>query len=100
MRAVSAATRKSQASAITAPAPATVPLSEATTGIGRWRRAAIRSQVRRVKACSPAASIRSSSPMISLTSPPVQKARPVPVSTTQRTSLRWRRAWSVSVRPR
>ena len=44
----SAAMRKSQADAMTAPAPATVPLSAATTGRGQRRMARIRSQVSRV----------------------------------------------------
>ena len=37
IRAVSAATRKSEASAMAAPAPATVPFSEATIGLGQRR---------------------------------------------------------------
>ena len=84
--AVSAATRKSEARAMAAPAPATVPLREATIGRGRARMARMRSQVRVVNSRSDFASRPSSAPMISRTSPPVQNARPVPVSTTTRTS--------------
>ena len=93
MRAVSAATRKSEARAMAAPAPATVPLSEATMGRGSARIARMRSQVRVVNSRRAFSSRPSSGPMISRTSPPVQNARPVPVRTTARTSL-----WSASAR--
>ena len=55
MRAVSAATRKSAARAMAAPAPATVPFSEATIGWGSARMARMRSQVRRVNSQQPGA---------------------------------------------
>ncbi len=84
MRAVSAATRKSEASAMAAPAPATVPFSDATIGWGAARMARIRSQVMVVNSSSAARSFVTRSPMMSFTSPPVQKALPVPVMTATR----------------
>ena len=83
--ALSAAIRMSLAAAITAPAPATVPLSAATTGRRHWRMERMRSPVRRVNSSRPAASLENSAPMMSSTSPPLQKARPVPVMMTART---------------
>ena len=83
--ALSAAMRMSQAAAITAPAPATVPLSAATTGRRHCRIARMRSPVSRVNSSSPAASRANSAPMMSSTSPPEQKARPLPVMTIART---------------
>src|SRR2546426_4496 len=76
--AVSDATRRSQAEAITAPAPATVPFSAAITGFRQRRMFRIRSQVMSVKRRSPAASRAKSAPMMSSTSPPEQKALPAP----------------------
>ena len=81
----SAATRMSQAVAITAPAPATVPLSAAITGRRQRRMLRITSQVMRVNSRSPAASRANRAPMMSSTSPPEQNARPAPVSTMART---------------
>ena len=83
--ALSAAMRMSLAAAITAPAPATVPLSAATTGRRHCRMDRMRSPVSRVNSSSPAASREKSAPMMSSTSPPVQKARPAPVMMTART---------------
>src|SRR6185503_1514831 len=84
--AVSDATRMSHAEAITAPAPATVPFNAAITGFRHRRMFRIRSQVMSVKRRRPAASSEKSAPMMSSTSPPEQKARPAPVSTTARTA--------------
>ena len=95
--ALSAAIRMSLAAAITAPAPATVPLSAATTGRRHWRMERMRSPVRRVNSSSPAASLENSAPMMSSTSPPVQKARPVPVMMTARTPGSVSRARKVSL---
>ena len=100
MRAVSAATRRSEATAMAAPAPATVPLSDATMGCGSARMARTSSQVSRVNSSRPAGSRWSSSPMISFTSPPVQNALPAPVSTTTRTDGRAASARNVSVSSR
>ena len=100
MRAVSAATRRSDASAMAAPAPATVPLSEATIGRGSARIARMRSQVRVVNSSRAFSSRPRRAPMISRTSPPVQNARPVPVRTTARTSARSDKARKVSVSSR
>ena len=83
-----------------APAPAVVPFSAATIGAGSARMARISSQVMRVNSSSAAASRPSSGPMISRTSPPVQKARPSPVMTTARTAGRAASARKVSVSSR
>ena len=66
--------RRSQAEAITAPAPATVPLSAAITGRRQRRMARIRSQVMRVNSSRPRESRPNSAPMMSSTSPPEQNA--------------------------
>ena len=83
--ALGAAMRMSQAAAMTAPAPATVPLRAPTIG----RRQAIiermSAPVARVNSRRPRASVSNSLPMISSTSPPEQKARPAPVSRIART---------------
>ncbi len=86
--ALSAPMRRSAAAAITAPAPQVVPLSEARIGFSSLRMFSISLQVMRVKACTSATGTSNSRPMMSSTSPPVQKARPVPVITTQRTLSR------------
>ena len=65
-------------------------------GFSSARMFPIRSQVIRVKASSSASLTPKSRPMMSLTSPPVQKARPVPVSSTARTESRVRSAAKVS----
>ena len=98
--AVSTATRRSQASAITAPAPAATPLMPATTGFGSARMLPISSPVMRVNCSSSGAFSSSSGPMISVTLPPLQKPRPSPVMTTARTSRSSRRARRVSVSSR
>ncbi len=77
-------TRKSAASASTAPAPAAIPCTAATIGTGHSRIARITSPVIRVNASSSLGSMASVAPMISLTSPPEQNARPDPRSTTTR----------------
>ena len=75
-------TRKSQASAITAPAPAAMPLMAATTGLRSWRMAPMSAPVMRVNAMRSAGVISNSGPMMSCTLPPEQKPRPAPVMTT------------------
>ena len=87
-RAAGVATRKSAASAITAPAPAAIPWSAAMMGTGHSRMPRMTSPVIRVKASSWSWPIRRVAPMISLTSPPEQNARPAPRSTSARTSPR------------
>ena len=86
IRADSAAIRTSHAVAMTAPAPATVPLSAPITGCRHCRIAAIRSHVIRVNSSSPSKSRSKSAPMMSSTSPPLQNPLPAPVITTARTS--------------
>src|SRR5207302_951115 len=81
-------TRRSAASAITAPAPAATPFTEAMMGKGQSRIRCVTVPVIRVKASRSRGSIFWSSPMISVTSPPELKPRPVPVMTTTRTSSR------------
>ena len=100
MRASSEAIRKSEASAITAPAPATSPLSDAMTGLRSRRILRTRSQVIRVNSSSPPALRERRGPMISFTSPPEQKARPVPVSTATWTVSRLWRSAKRSTSPR
>ncbi len=85
---------------MTAPAPATVPLSEAMTGLFRARMLRINSQVMRVNSSSPLMSRLKSSPIMSSTSPPEQNPRPRPVITTTRTSSRLRSEAKVSVSSR
>jgi hypothetical protein len=94
--AVSAATRTSAAAAITAPAPHVVPLSAATIGFSSVRMFSIKSHVMRVNANSSASGTSNSLPMMSLTSPPEQNARPLPVISTLRTLSRVRNATNVS----
>ena len=74
--------RRSEASAIMAPAPAHTPSSAATMGCGQARMALTSAPVMRVKASSSGMLIFVSGPMISCTSPPEQKLPPAPVSTT------------------
>ena len=81
----SAAIRKSQAAAITAPAPATVPFRAATIGRRQRRMLRMTSHVMRVNSRSPRASREKSAPMMSSTSPPEQNPRPAPVKTIART---------------
>src|SRR6266849_4420309 len=90
--------RRSAASAITAPAPAATPLTEAMIGRGQSRIRWVTVPVMRVKASKSRASIFWSSPMISVTSPPELKPRPVPVMTSTRTSSRCGRSVSRSRR--
>ena len=87
MRADGAPSRRSDASAIIAPAPAHTPSTAATIGCGQCRIAFTRSPVIRVNARSSGIVIRVSGPMISWTSPPEQKLPPAPRSTTALTSL-------------
>src|SRR3569833_771541 len=88
-RAAGVATRKSAASAMTDPAPAAMPCSATTIGIGHSRIARMTSPVIRVNSSSSCEPSLSVSPMISLTSPPEQNARPSPRSTSTRASPRW-----------
>src|SRR5216684_1773579 len=90
--------RRSAASAITAPAPAATPLTEAMMGRGQSRIRCVTLPVIRVKASKSRASIFWSSPMISVTSPPELKPRPVPVMTSTLTSSRCGRSVSRSRR--
>ncbi len=83
-----AASRKSEASAITAPAPAATPFRTASTGCGARRMALIRAHVMRVNARSSGPVILRSGPMMSSTSPPEQKPEPSPVIEIARTSFR------------
>ena len=83
-----ASSRKSDASAITEPAPAAIPFTDAITGSGHSRSAFTTAPVIRVNSSSCAGAIFRSSPMISSTSPPEQNPRPCPASTTTRTSPR------------
>ena len=93
--------RRSEAIARIAPAPAHTPSTAATIGCGHARIALTRSPVMRVKrrrpSASPLARIATSGPMISCTSPPEEKFPPSPVSTTARTALIDVRARKVSV---
>jgi hypothetical protein len=100
MRASVEAIRRSDASAMHAPAPAVVPFREAMTGLRRWRMLRTSSHVRRVNSSSPSASRVCNSPMMSRTSPPEQKARPAPVMTTARTSFSCCKAANASVSSR
>lgn len=85
-RAVGSATRKSAASASTAPAPAATPCTAAITGNGHSRTARTTCPVIRLKSRSSAVSMARVAPMISSTSPPEQKPRPSPASTRARTA--------------
>ncbi len=84
--AASLAMRKSQARAMTAPAPTAMPLTAATTGLRTFRIDAMSAPVMRVKSSRPCMSRENSSPMMSSTSPPEQNARPSPVRTIARIS--------------
>ena len=86
--AVSASTRMSQARARDAPAPAATPLTAAITGLGMVASASHDRVVVPLDGVNSATvePLRSSS-MCSLRSWPTQNARPVPVSTTQRTGV-------------
>ena len=79
-------TRKSEASATTAPAPAAIPCTALMIGMGHSRMARITSPVILVNRIRSRGSILISSPMISLTSPPPQNPRPSPRMTSTRTS--------------
>ena len=91
-------TRKSEASAITEPAPAAIPWMPATIGTGHSRIARITSPVMRVKPIRSFGSILISSPMISLTSPPPQNPLPSPRITSTFASSRCGSSWSRSRR--
>ena len=97
-------TRMSLAMASMAPAPTQMPSTAATMGCGQARIDFTRSPVIRVNASSPSWSaalrIRTRGPMMSCTSPPLQKLPPAPVSTTARTSRTRCRARKVSVSSR
>ena len=80
-RAFGVHTRKSAASAITDPAPAAMPCTAAMIGTGHSRMRWITSPLIRVKASSSSGDMDSVAPMISLTSPPEQNARPLPRTT-------------------
>ncbi len=84
----SAISRKSQASARTAPAPAATPLMAAITGTGHSRSALTTLPVMRVNSRSSAVPMSCSGPMISSTSPPEQKPWPSPPKISTRTSPR------------
>ncbi len=81
------ASRRSEAMARMAPAPAQMPSTAAITGCGHLRIALTRSPVMRVKASSSGIFIWVSGSMISNTSPPEQKLPPEPVSTMARISV-------------
>ena len=87
-RAAGVQTRKSAASAMTAPAPAAMPCTAAMIGTGHSRMPRMTSPVIRVKASSWSGDMDKVAPMISLTSPPEQNARPLPRTTRTRTSPR------------
>ena len=70
--------RRSEAIARIAPAPAHMPSTAAMIGCGQARMALTRSPVIRVKASRPGISSLVSGPMISWTSPPEQKFSPAP----------------------
>ena len=80
------ASRRSDAIARIAPAPTHTPSIAAITGCGQARIALTRSPVSRVKASSAGIAIPVSGPMISWTSPPLEKLPPAPVSTTALTA--------------
>ena len=84
-----ARTRTSDASAMTAPAPAAIPLTAAMTGSGHSRSARTTDPAMRVNSSRPAVSIDCSAPMISTTSPPEQNPLPLPAMTRTRVSPRW-----------
>ena len=72
----SAATRRSHASAITAPAPSRCRFIAATTGFGKARMLPMSSPVMRVNCGKLRPLSAKSGPMISVTLPPLQKPRP------------------------
>ena len=78
--------RRSDAIATIAPAPAQMPSTAATIGCGQPRMAFTRSPVIRVNVSNSGAFRRTSGPMISCTSPPEQKLPPAPATTTACTS--------------
>src|SRR5579875_3361197 len=84
-RAFSEAMRRSEASAMTAPAPAVMPLRAAMIGLSSRRIFCTTAPVMRVNSRCSFTSRLSSSPMIWCTSPPEQKLSPAPVSTIART---------------
>ena len=79
--------RRSEAIARIAPAPAQTPSIAATIGCGHWRIAFTASPVMRVNSSSSTVFISTSGPMISNTSPPEQKLPPSPVMTKAFTCL-------------
>ena len=83
--------RRSEAIARMAPAPAQTPSIAATMGCGQARIAFTSSPVMLVNINSSGAFSRISGPMISCTSPPEQKLSPAPCSTTTCTSVAKRR---------
>src|SRR5882757_1344187 len=84
--------RRSDAIARIAPAPAHTPSIAATIGCGQWRIAFTRSPVMRVKSSNCWKFIRVSGSMISCTSPPEQKLPPAPLNTIVRTSAAFTRS--------
>ena len=84
-----AASRRSLAMAMIAPAPTQIPSTAAITGLPQWIIARTSSPVMRVKARSCGISMPTSGPMISCTSPPEQKFPPLEASTTTSTSDAW-----------
>ena len=93
-----ATTRKSDASAMTEPAPAAMPWMPPMIGSGHSRIALMTSPVIFVKPIRSWASIVTSSPMISLTSPPPQNPLPSPRITSTDASPRCGSSWSRSRR--
>jgi len=86
IRACGVASRRSDASASIAPAPAQMPSIAATMICGHLRIARTTSPVIRVKASRSGIAIRVNGSMISNTSPPEQKLPSAPVNTIARTS--------------
>ena len=84
--------RRSQASAIMAPAPAQMPSMAPMMGWGQLRMVLTRSPVIRVNSSISGMLMRVSGPMISSTSPPEQKFPPAPLSTSTLTSVEYFRA--------
>ena len=106
MTALSAAMRRSQASASDSPAPAAAPGSEAITGLGmrKIRPAVSRCESRwrwmRSSSDRPMPRLPPVPAAMPFTSPPEQNAPPAPVSTMQRTSVAVSASRSAAARPR
>ena len=81
------ASRRSEAMATIAPAPAQTPSTAAMIGLPQLSIALTRSPVMRVKRNSSGISIPTSGPMISCTSPPEQKFPPFEAKITTSTSV-------------